>query len=136
MSDRTDLYPGTWAERTLDAPAVVISASGEIVTYAELDALANRLSRRFHAAGLKPGDHMAFCLENWPEYLRIIWGAPHAGLREAPHMLSRQTLLQVPRTSRTLDLRMRDIPSREGRQAVAPRLREPGGTHTALDRSK
>ena len=80
MSDRTDLYPGTWAERTPDAPAVVMSGSGEIVTYAELDAIANRLSRCFHAAGLKPGDHMAFCLENRPEYLPIMWGAHYAGL--------------------------------------------------------
>jgi len=80
MSEVPELYPGTWAQRTPDKPAVIMAESGEVVTYAELDALANRLSRCFRAAGLQPGDHMAFCLENRAEYLPIMWGAHYAGL--------------------------------------------------------
>src|SRR5262249_9013174 len=44
------------------------------------DAAANRLSQLFHGAGLRPGDHVAFCLENHPRYLEIAWGAHYAGL--------------------------------------------------------
>jgi len=57
-----------------------MASSGEVITYAQLDETANRLSQLFHAAGLKPGDHMAFCMENRAEYLPIMWGAHYAGL--------------------------------------------------------
>ena len=32
------------------------------------------------AAGLRPGDHVAFCLENHPRYFEIVWGGHYAGL--------------------------------------------------------
>ena len=73
-------YPGTHAEAKPDHPAIVMAASGEIVTYGELDAMANRLSHWFRSLGLAPGDHVAFCMENCPEYLAIAWGAHYAGL--------------------------------------------------------
>lgn len=75
-----DLYPGHWAAQTPDKPAIIMAESGQTVTYAELDDAANRLSQLFHAAGLRPGDHIAFCMENRAEYLPIIWGAHYAGL--------------------------------------------------------
>ena len=80
MSDAPALYPGTWAERTPDKPAVVMAESGEVMTYRELDDFANRLSRLFRSAGLEPGDHVAFCLENRVDYLAVMWGAHYAGL--------------------------------------------------------
>jgi acyl-CoA synthetase (AMP-forming)/AMP-acid ligase II len=85
MSSPTDLpenalYPGTWAKRTPDKPAVVMAESGESISYAQLDDVANRLSRLFYEAGLRPGDHVAFCMENRVEYLAVLWGAHYAGL--------------------------------------------------------
>ena len=80
MSETNDLYPGYWADKTPDKPAVIIAETGDVVTYAELDDAANRLSQVFAAAGLKPGDHIAFCMENRAEYLPIMWGAHYAGL--------------------------------------------------------
>lgn len=80
MSDLLQFYPGAWAARTPDKPAVIMAESGEVVTYAELDDFANRLSQLLRAAGLQPGDHMAFCLENRAEYLPVMWGAHYAGL--------------------------------------------------------
>ena len=80
MSETLELHPGTWAERTPEKPAIVLSSTGESVTYAELEDTANRLSRLFRAAGLQPGDHIALCLENRLEYLPIVWGAHYAGL--------------------------------------------------------
>jgi acyl-CoA synthetase (AMP-forming)/AMP-acid ligase II len=74
------MYPGSFAATTPDKPAVIMAATGEVVTYAELDAEANRLSRVLRAAGLQPGDHVALCLENHPRFLSVIWGAHYAGL--------------------------------------------------------
>jgi acyl-CoA synthetase (AMP-forming)/AMP-acid ligase II len=73
-------FPGAYAASTPDKPAYIMAATGEVVTYGELDAAANRLSRVFHDLGLRPGDHVAFCLENHPRYLEIAWGAHYAGL--------------------------------------------------------
>jgi long-chain acyl-CoA synthetase len=74
------MFPGSFATTSPDKPAVIMATSGEVVTYADLDAEANRLSRLFRAAGLQPGDHVAFCLENQPHFLPIMWGAHYAGL--------------------------------------------------------
>ena len=57
-----------------------MATSGEVVTYAELDAEANRLSHVFRSAGLQPGDHVAVCLENSARFFPVIWGAHYAGL--------------------------------------------------------
>ena len=85
MTAPTDLpenpnHPGTWAALTPDKPAVIMASNGESMTYAELEDKANRLSQLFHAAGLRPGDHMSFCMENRLDYLAILWGAHYAGL--------------------------------------------------------
>ena len=74
------MYPATFAALTPDKPAVIMGGSGQVVTYRELDDEANRLSQLFRAAGLMPGDHVAFCLENHPRFLAIAWGAHYAGL--------------------------------------------------------
>ncbi|MBT5580541.1 MAG: AMP-binding protein, partial [Acidimicrobiaceae bacterium] len=57
-----------------------MAGSGEVMTYAQLDEEATRLSRVFADAGLRPGDHVAMCLENHPRYLAMLWGAHYAGL--------------------------------------------------------
>ena len=68
-----------WNARACSASSAA-TATGETMTYAELDETANRLSRAFSEAGLQPGDHLAFCMENRLEYLPILWGAHYAGL--------------------------------------------------------
>ena len=74
------LFPGHWAALTPDKPAVIMATSGESMSYAELDALANQLSHWFASIGLEPGDHVAFCMENRLEFLPIMWGCHYAGL--------------------------------------------------------
>ena len=74
------MYPGAIAATAPDRAAVVMADTGAVTTYAELDAAANRLSRVLHAAGLRPGDHVAFCLENHPRFLEVAWGCHYAGL--------------------------------------------------------
>ncbi len=74
------MFPGTVATTHPDKPAVIMGTTGQVITYAELDAEANQLSRVLRAAGLVPGDHVALCLENHPRFLSIVWGAHYAGL--------------------------------------------------------
>ena len=57
-----------------------MGTGGEVVTYRQLDAAANRVSHLFRSLGLRPGDHVAFCLENHPRYFAVVWGAHYAGL--------------------------------------------------------
>ncbi len=74
------MFPGDFAASSPDRPAVIMASTGEVVTYAQLDAEANQLSRVLRAAGLAPGDHVALCLENSAHFLPILWGAHYAGL--------------------------------------------------------
>src|SRR5580765_6225606 len=74
------MFPGEHAATTPDKPAYVMANSGEVVTYRQLDDAANRLSQLFRGLGLQPGDHVAFCMENHPRYMEIVWGAQYAGL--------------------------------------------------------
>jgi acyl-CoA synthetase (AMP-forming)/AMP-acid ligase II len=85
------MYPGAHAATDPDKVAYVMANSGEAVTYRQLDDEANRLAQLFRAAGLRAGDHIAFCLENHPRFLAIAWGATYAGLYYTA-MSSRLTL--------------------------------------------
>jgi long-chain acyl-CoA synthetase len=76
----SDLHPGTHAAAHPDRVAIRMGWAGTEMTYGELDAWANRASRVFRSLGLRPGDHVAFCLENRPEFLALAWGAHYAGL--------------------------------------------------------
>ncbi|MDW3213061.1 MAG: AMP-binding protein [Ilumatobacteraceae bacterium] len=74
------MYPGAHLETHADRPAVIMAESGWVQTFAELDAAANQLSHLLRSAGLRPGDHIALCMENHPRYLEILWGLDYAGL--------------------------------------------------------
>jgi acyl-CoA synthetase (AMP-forming)/AMP-acid ligase II len=74
------VYPGTFAATTPDKPAVIMAGSGEVVTYAQLHAEACRLAQLIRAAGLRPGDHLAFSIENQAHFHAVAWGAHYAGL--------------------------------------------------------
>src|SRR3954453_9799050 len=73
------MYPGAFVATQPDKAAYVMAATGAVTTYAELDAAANRLANLLRGAGVAPGDHVAFCLENHPQYLAIGWGCHYAG---------------------------------------------------------
>jgi long-chain acyl-CoA synthetase len=74
------MFPGAHAATSPDRPAVIIGDTGAVTTYRELDAAANRVSHVLRDLGLRPGDHVAFCLENHPQYFALVWGAHYAGL--------------------------------------------------------
>jgi acyl-CoA synthetase (AMP-forming)/AMP-acid ligase II len=74
------MHPGLFAASTPDKPAQIMGSTGEVTTFAQLDSAANRLSQLLFAAGLRPGDHIAVCMENHARYLEVIWGCHYAGL--------------------------------------------------------
>ena len=74
------MYPGTHALSKPDAPAVIMAGSGEVQTFAELDARSNQLAHLFRAAGLSRGDHVALFMENQIHFLEVVWAAMRSGL--------------------------------------------------------
>jgi long-chain acyl-CoA synthetase len=74
------VHPSIHARRHPDKPAYVMAATGEAVTYRQLDDQSNRIARLFRSLGLKAGDHIAFYLENNPRFFEICWGAQRSGL--------------------------------------------------------
>lgn len=73
-------FPGAHVATQPDKPALILAGSGDTVTFAELDASANRLARTFRALGLEVEDHIAVCMENRVELPQVAWGAHYAGL--------------------------------------------------------
>jgi len=73
------MYPGAFVATHPDKPAVIMAGSGFTQTFAQLDAAANRVSHLLRAAGVRPGDHVAICMENHDRYFEITWGCYYAG---------------------------------------------------------
>jgi len=61
-----------------------MGASGEVLTYRQLDDASNRVARLLRAAGLVRGDHLAVLLTNRREWYEVVWGALRAGLYVTP----------------------------------------------------
>ncbi len=74
------MYPGKHAQDHPDKAAVIMAASGEVITYQQLEDRSNRLAQRLWAAGLRPGDGVALLMENNPRYFEIFWAALRSGL--------------------------------------------------------
>jgi len=74
------MYPGHHASTAPDKPAAVSARTGEVLTYAELDARSNRLAQLLWAEGLRTGDHLAVFLENHLRYFEVAWAALRSGL--------------------------------------------------------
>ncbi|MGO4203414.1 acyl-CoA synthetase [Rhodococcus sp. TAF43] len=74
------MYPGVYAATSPDRPAVVMAATGETVTYRELEDRSNRLAQQWFALGLRKGDHVAILAENHPRYFEVYWAAVRSGL--------------------------------------------------------
>ena len=73
-------HPIAHAAATPDKPAMIMAGSGETVTYAELDARANRGAHLIRSLGLKRGDGIAVLMDNTPRYLEVIWAAERTGV--------------------------------------------------------
>lgn len=68
------------ASDTPDKLAYKICATGESVTFLQLEQRANQGAQLFRSAGLKVGDHVTILMENRREFLEICFAADRAGL--------------------------------------------------------
>ncbi|OYZ37425.1 MAG: acyl-CoA synthetase, partial [Novosphingobium sp. 16-62-11] len=73
-------HPKYHAARNPGRAAVIMGGSGEVVTYAQLEAKSNQFAQLLRARGLQIGDTIALCLENRADFFALAWGAQRAGL--------------------------------------------------------
>src|SRR3954452_2964399 len=74
------MYTGKHAFLRPLQPAFIMAATGEAVTYRELDARSNRLAHLFRSHGLKRLDHYAIFMENNSRYLEACGAGERSGL--------------------------------------------------------
>ena len=75
------MYPGAIAKLTPDKPAYRMAASGETVTYRQLDERSNQGAQLLRSLGLAPGDAIAIFMENHPRFFEICWAAQRSGIQ-------------------------------------------------------
>lgn len=74
------LHPVRHAETMPDRAAYVMAATGETVSWAELDARANQGAQLIRSLGLKHGDGIAVLMDNSARYLEVMWAAERTGV--------------------------------------------------------
>ena len=74
------MHLGAVAKQAPDRPAVVMGATGETITYRELDERSNQLAHLFRSRGIERGGTIAIMLENHPRFLEAVWAAQRSGL--------------------------------------------------------
>jgi long-chain acyl-CoA synthetase len=74
------MYPGLHAVARANQPAIIMAQSGEIVTYAELEARSNRLAHLLRSIGLKRLDHYAIFTENNVRHIECCAAGERSGL--------------------------------------------------------
>jgi acyl-CoA synthetase (AMP-forming)/AMP-acid ligase II len=72
-------HPRDFARKNPDKPAIIMAGSGQVITFAQLDAMSNQVAQLLRAHNVGIGDKVAVCLDNHPMYLVIAWGAQRAG---------------------------------------------------------
>jgi long-chain acyl-CoA synthetase len=68
------------AARAADRPAIIMAASGMLLTYRELDSRSARVASMLRSLGCRRGDVIAILMENHVSYLEIAWAAQRSGL--------------------------------------------------------
>jgi long-chain acyl-CoA synthetase len=74
------MYAAAHAAEHPDQAAVVMSPSGEVVTYAQLEGRANQIAHLLRQFGLQRGDHIAILSKNSPAMIEVEAAAERTGL--------------------------------------------------------
>ncbi|MEE3850378.1 acyl-CoA synthetase [Gordonia sp. LSe1-13] len=74
------MFPGVFAKSTPDKPAVIRAATGEQLTYRELDENSTRIANHLETLGLRPGDTIAMISPNDLHMFEVYWAALRSGL--------------------------------------------------------
>ena len=75
------MHPKHHAQTTPNKPAFIMAASGETVTYKELDERSNQGAHLFRSLGIGPGDSIAIFMDNTARYFEVLWAAQRSGIR-------------------------------------------------------
>ncbi len=78
--DEPTLHPVAHARTAPDRVAYLMAASGEEVTYRQLDERANAGARLIRSLGVGRGDGIAVMMDNSARYLEVIWAAERIGV--------------------------------------------------------
>ena len=78
------MHPRIHAQNQPDAPALIMAGTGETVTYAELEARANRCAHALRSLGVAIGDTVAVVCDNRPEFFDLFWGTQRSGVTMVP----------------------------------------------------
>jgi len=74
------MHPSIHAQAKPDKAAIIMAQSGKVRTYGDIETSSNQGAHLFRALGLKPGDTVAICMENRPEFFEVAWAAQRSGL--------------------------------------------------------
>jgi acyl-CoA synthetase (AMP-forming)/AMP-acid ligase II len=77
------MHPRDHATTHPDKPATIFS-TGEVQSYAALEAASNRAARLIRSHGVGAGDYVALFLENEPEYFELAWACQRIGVCFVP----------------------------------------------------
>jgi fatty-acyl-CoA synthase len=74
------MYPGHWATLKPKTPAVIDAASGERLTWQQLNEQSNQVAQLLSQLGLGVGDHVSIFMENTLDFFPIAWGVMRSGM--------------------------------------------------------
>ncbi len=74
------MYPGNFVSVSPDKPAIVRPATGESLTYRQLDENSLRFAKYLRSLGLERGDHIALISNNDLRVMEVYWAALRTGL--------------------------------------------------------
>jgi long-chain acyl-CoA synthetase len=78
------VHPRFFAQQRPDHPAVIISTTGAVRTYGELEDHADRGAHLLRGIGMKSGDAIALMIDNSLAYFDLFWAAQRCGLYIVP----------------------------------------------------
>lgn len=73
------MHPSVHAQNHPDKPAVIMAASGETISFGQLDKNSNKIAHLFRQLGLGHGDPIAICMDNRARFFDLAWAAQRAG---------------------------------------------------------
>src|SRR5690606_29592337 len=88
------MHPSHFAAATPDKPAVIMAQTEAVTTFRQMEDASNRAAHLLRSLGLRPGDAVAVCLGNTPDYFALAWAAQRSGLYFVA-LSSRLTLAEI-----------------------------------------
>src|SRR5665213_3717998 len=75
------MHPSHHARTNPEKAAHIMAASGETVTYGQLEARSNQGAHLLRSLGVVAGEGVALFMDNSPRYYEVLWAAQRSGVR-------------------------------------------------------